>query len=147
MWPRLRHRGYWLVLVILCGLPLPLASQWHKDGLEEVRCPSYIGNAPCECVAASDGLDFTCGSDSTGLDNIRAVVSAARFAIKTLVVSRLEPNATVIPEKTFANGSVNDLTIQASNLSDIEDAAFEGTHQRLHTLSIHNSLNLMTVPR
>ena len=73
--------------VILPGLP-PASSQWHKDGLEEVRCPTYIGNAPCDCLAASDGLDFTCSSDRTTLADIRAVVSAARFAIKTLVLSR-----------------------------------------------------------
>ena len=71
---------------------------------EEVRCPTYIGNAPCDCVAASDGLDFTCSSEVTKLSDIRAVVSAARFAIKTLVVTRLDPNATYIRERTFANG-------------------------------------------
>ena len=55
-------------------------------------------------VAASDGLDFTCSSEVTKLSDIRAVVSAARFAIKTLVVTRLDPNATYIRERTFANG-------------------------------------------
>ena len=35
-------------------------------------------------------------------------------------------------------GSVNDFTIQSSKLRDIEENAFDGTHQRLHTLSIHN---------
>ena len=75
-----------------------------QDGLEEVRCPTYIGNAPCDCVAASDGLDFTCSSERTRLADIRSVVSAARFAIKTLVVTRLDPNATYIRERTFANG-------------------------------------------
>jgi Leucine-rich repeat (LRR) protein len=123
------------------------SSQWHKDSLEEVRCPTYIGNAPCVCEASTDGLDFTCGSEKTQLADIRAVVSAARFAIKTLVVNNLDPNATVIPEKTFANGSVNDFTIKRSNLVDLEESAFEGTHQRLHTLSIHNSPSLTIVPR
>ena len=55
-------------------------------------------------MAASDGLDFTCSSEVTKLSDIRAVVSAARFAIKTLVVTRLDPNATYIRERTFANG-------------------------------------------
>ena len=54
------------------------------------------------------------------------MVSAARFAIKTLVVTKLDANATWIPERTFANGSVNDFTIQTSNLVDIEENAFEG---------------------
>ena len=44
-------------------------------------------------------------------------------------------------------GSVNDFTIQSSKLRDIEENAFDGTHQRLHTLSIHNSLDLKIVPR
>ena len=84
------------------------------DGLEEVRCPTYIGNAPCDCVAASDGLDFTCGSERTRLADIRAVVSAARFAIKTLVVTRLDPNATYIRERTFANGMFSLMSIPKS---------------------------------
>ena len=100
MWAQFR-RG-WLIFVAACILSCD--SQWHKDGLEEVRCPTYIGNAPCDCVAASDGLDFTCSSEVTKLSDIRAVVSAARFAIKTLVVTRLDPNATYIRDRTFANG-------------------------------------------
>ena len=94
----------WLIFLAVLSLILSCDSQWHKDGLEEVRCPTYIGNAPCDCVAASDGLDFTCGSEKTRLADIRSVVSAARFAIKTLVVTRLDPNATYIRERTFANG-------------------------------------------
>ena len=94
----------WLIFLAVLSLILSCDSQWHKDGLEEVRCPTYIGNAPCDCVAASDGLDFTCGSERTRLADIRSVVSAARFAIKTLVVTRLDPNATYIRERTFANG-------------------------------------------
>ena len=144
MWAQFR-RG--LQLYFLAACILSCDSQWHKDGLEEVRCPTYIGNAPCDCVAESDGLDFTCSSERTRLADIRSVVSAARFAIKTLVVTRLDPNATYIRERTFANGSVNDFTIQSSNLRDIEENAFDGTHQRLHTLSIHNSLDLKIVPR
>ena len=74
----------WLIFLAVLSLILSCDSQWHKDGLEEVRCPTYIGNAPCDCVAASDGLDFTCGSEKTRLADIRSVVSAARFPIKTL---------------------------------------------------------------
>ena len=64
-----------------------------------------------------------------------------------IVLYRLDANATFIPERTFANGSVNSFTIQGSNLRDIEEHAFEGTAQRLDTLSIHNSLDLKIVPR
>ena len=53
------QRGQILLLLyyIIC-LQTASIAQWHKDGLEEVRCPLYIGNAPCSCEAASDGLDF-----------------------------------------------------------------------------------------
>ena len=64
----------WLIFLAVLSLILSCDSQWHKDGLEEVRCPTYIGNAPCDCVAASDGLDFTCGSEKTRLADIRSVV-------------------------------------------------------------------------
>ena len=141
-------RGQILLYVLLCLHTASNDAQWHKGGLEEVRCPLYIGNAPCVCEAASDGLDFSCDSEAgTSLAHLRAVVSAARFAIKTLVVAVLDSNVTVIPDKTFLNGSISKLTIQSSNISDLEDNAFEGTHQRLHTLAIHNSLNLKNVPR
>ena len=138
----------WVWWLLLLWHAASSSSQWHKDGLEEVRCPTYIGNAPCDCMASSDGLDFACSSEAgTRVQDIQAVVSAVRFAIKTLVLTTLDPKAKVIPERTFANGSVYDLTIQASNLEDIEENAFEGTHQKLHTLSIHNSPRLKIVPR
>ena len=63
-------------------------------------------------------------------------------------VSKTE--TTVIIQYVFFSGflgSVNDFTIQSSKLRDIEENAFDGTHQRLHTLSIHNSLDLKIVPR
>ena len=109
-----------------------------------MRCPSVytLGTGPgsCVCQAASDGLDFSCESEAPGtsLEQVRAVVSAAKFAIKSLVVSVLDSNRTVLPDKTFANGSISQITIKASNLTDVADDAFEGTHQRLHTLAIHN---------
>ena len=146
MWAQFRRGWHILFALLLSFLAASTDSQWAKDGLEEVRCPTYIGNAPCDCFAASDGLDFACNA-ITRLEDIRAVVSAARFAIKTLVVAQLDPNTTVVPERTFANGSVNDFTIQSSRLQEIVDDAFEGTHQRLHTLSIHNSPRLRIVPR
>ena len=82
-----------LLYVLLCQLCLhqttsDASPQWHKDGLEEVRCPLFVGNGQCHCEAASDGLDFRCdseaGSGGTKLSQLRAVISAARFAIKTL---------------------------------------------------------------
>ena len=145
-----------LLYVLLCQLCLhqttsDASPQWHKDGLEEVRCPLFVGNGQCHCEAASDGLDFRCdseaGSGGTKLSQLRAVISAARFAIKTLTVAVLDPNVTVIPGKTFFNGSISQLTIESSRLTDVDDNAFEGTHQRLHTLAIHHSLDLKNVPR
>ena len=147
---RMRLRGQILLLyLLLCLQTASNYAQWHKNGggigLEEVRCPSVytLGTGPgsCVCQAASDGLDFSCESEvppGTSLEQVRAVVSAAKFAIKSLVVSMLDSNRTMLPDKTFANGSISQITIKASNLTDVADDAFEGTHQRLHTLAIHN---------
>lgn len=146
----MRLRGQILLLyLLLCLQTASNYAQWHKNGggigLEEVRCPSVytLGTGPgsCVCQAASDGLDFSCESEvppGTSLEQVRAVVSAAKFAIKSLVVSMLDSNRTMLPDKTFANGSISQITIKASNLTDVADDAFEGTHQRLHTLAIHN---------
>ena len=78
--------------------------------------------------------------------DIRAVLSASRFAVKTLIAKNLDSNITVLPEKTFKNGSVFELQIDGSALEDMKENAFEGTTTSLHTLSLHNG-KLTSVPR
>ena len=125
-----------LFLVLALGPAVQPLPQWRKDS-EEVRCPSFIDNRNCDCAAAPDGLDFTC-TDASPVD-LTTVIGAARFVIKKLDVISLDANVTCICEKIFANGSVQELHIQTSNLSRIEEMAFEGTANRLESLLIQNS--------
>jgi hypothetical protein len=47
--------------VMLVSMAVPAAQQWHKDGLEEVKCPALAETQPpCNCEASTDGLDFRC---------------------------------------------------------------------------------------
>ena len=87
---------------------------------------------------------FSC--DKPSMSDIRAVISASRFAVKTIVAINLEPNVTILPEETFLNGSVCELRIDGSKLVDMHENAFEGTVTRLHTLTINNG-KLTSVPR
>ena len=80
------------------------------------------------------------------MTDIRAVLSASRFAVKTLIAKGLDSNITILPEKTFKNGSVSELQIDGSSLQDMKENAFEGTTTRLTTLSLHNG-KLTSVPR
>ena len=146
MWAQFRRGWHILIFTALSSLCSLTDSQWHKDGLEEVRCPTYIGNAPCDCLAASDGLDFTCNA-ITRLADIRAVVSAARFAIKTLTLAPLSPNVTCLCDKIFANGSVSELKIVGSNLEDVDEHAFDASPPiRLQTLILKDA-RLAKLPR
>ena len=77
--------------------------------------------------------------------DIRAVISASRFAVKTIVAINLDPNVTILPEKTFLNGSISELRIDGTKLEDMHENAFEGTVTRLQTLTIHNG-KLTSVP-
>ena len=87
---------------------------------------------------------FRC--DNPSMTDIRAVLSASRFAVKTLISKGLDSNVTILPEKTFKNGSVSELQIDGSSLQDMKENAFEGTTTRLSTLSLHNG-KLTSVPR
>ena len=63
--------------MLLC-MAVPGEQQWHKDGLEEVKCPPPIDTMhPCVCEASSDGLDFKCsnsaGRRSTNFVDVAAV--------------------------------------------------------------------------
>ena len=78
--------------------------------------------------------------------DIQAVLSASRFAVKTLIAKNLDSNVTVLPEKTFKDGSVFELQIDGSALEDMDENAFEGTTTILQTLSLHNG-KLTSVPR
>ena len=87
---------------------------------------------------------FSC--DKPSMADIRAVISASRFAVKTIVAINLDPNVTILPQETFLNGSVCELRIDGSKLVDMHENAFEGTVTRLHTLTINNG-KLTSVPR
>ena len=87
---------------------------------------------------------FSC--DNPSMSDIRAVLSAFRFAVKTIMANNLASNITVLPERTFKNGSVYELQIDGSSLMDMKENAFEGTTSSLQTLSIHNG-KLTSVPR
>ena len=89
-------------------------------------------------------LNFSC--DNPSMSDIRAVLSASRFAVKTIMANNLASNITVLPERTFKNGSVYELQIDGSSLMDMKENAFEGTTSSLQTLSIHNG-KLTSVPR
>lgn len=80
------------------------------------------------------------------MTDIRAVLSASRFAVKTIAAKNLDPNVTILPEKIFKNGSVLELQIDGSALQDMKENAFEGTTTRLQTLTLHNG-KLTSVPR
>ena len=80
------------------------------------------------------------------MTDIRAVLSASRFAVKTIRAKNLNPNVTTLPEKTFENGSVTELQIDGSSLEDMKENAFEGTVTSLQTLTLHNG-KLTSLPR
>ena len=80
------------------------------------------------------------------MTDIRAILSASRFAVKTIIAKNLDPNVTILPEKTFKNGSVTELQIDGSALEDMKENAFEGTATNLQTLTLHNG-KLTSVPR
>ena len=84
--------------------------------------------------------------DNPSMVDLRAVISASRFAVKTLIAKNLDSNVTVLPEETFKNGSVFELQIDGSALEDMKENAFEGTTANLQTLSLHNG-KLTSVPR
>jgi Leucine-rich repeat (LRR) protein len=139
------------VVLMLATMVAPAAQQWHKDGLEEVKCPSFLDYVPpCTCEASTDGLDFKCtpadGRRPANFADVSAILSAARFLVKTLSITDLDVNATVLPAKTFANGSVAELSIDGSMLKDLDDHAFEGATLRLQSLLLKNG-RLTTVPR
>jgi hypothetical protein len=66
--------------------------------------------------------------------------------VKTLSITGLDANVTLLPAKTFANGSVSEFIVDGSALKEVDDHAFEGATSRLQSLVIKNG-RLATVPR
>ena len=133
-----------VVACLLLVLAHPARQQWHAKPPEEVRCPTFAVSKDCACTAAEDGLDFNCNR-ATAAD-LRALISASRFAIKTLTVADFAPNATCLCDKLFSNGSVAELTLSRSGLTVIKENVFDAPAVRLHSLTIHNA-QLETLPR
>ena len=96
--------------------------------------------------ASSDGLDFLCRQAT--FRDVAAVVSAARFAIKTLTLAPLSPNVTCLCEQIFANGSVSELKIADSHLEAVDERAFDSAAPpvRLQTLILRDA-RLAKLPR
>ena len=97
-------------------------------------------------IESNNLLQNHCRCDNPSMMDIRAVLSASRFAVKTLIAKNLRSNITILPEKTFKNGSVYELKIDGSSLEDMKENAFDGTTKSLQTLSLHNG-KLTSVPR
>ena len=72
-----------VIALLFMMLVVPASQQWHKDGLEEVKCPAFIDHGPpCSCEASTDGLDFKCttegGKRPANFADVSAILSAAR---------------------------------------------------------------------
>ena len=98
-------------------------------------------------------------SQDADLSDLRAVLTASRFAVRSVRVAPLASNVTCLcggggggggnggGDRLFANGSAAELHLVSSSLTSVDEDAFAGPAVRLHTLSIRDSPLLREVPR